>query len=346
MIFLGIIFLSMISCGRDMNTVEPVKPSDSDEKTVVVHCVIHAQYPDWPKSSFSQYAREANLQRLYLCYNTFKNGKPEKVENAVPVLYNETMDSPIGTFERVSDYEWQLRYLPTGTVIDDNYKLYSLKYRLDITGIPGKDIISSYAEVNETFPRNYFVIDYDNTEYDSRKFTYHPFSQSDAYNFNAWLFVNSYEVLYNGATVTSTKKLTPPSYLLTDYLNCDQFNFQGKNTGYQFAIRLQEYKKKDEDGRYHLLQKPYDGTSSFIGGSISVHKTEATISYVSEDFDKFLKTGISYCAKKGLTPFSDEGLPGILPNSSTHSNIEGGIGIFGVQVVTFFADEWTSTGAI
>lgn len=340
--FLGILFFSLVSCGRDFKSEEQVNPLHSEQKKVVVHCVIHAQYPDWPLASngntdaFSEYSREPNIQRLFLCYNTLKNGKPEKLEKAVPTIYNETMDSPIGTFERVSDYEWQLRFLPTGTVIDDEHKLYSLKYRLDITGIPGIEKITSYAEVSRIIPMHYFVIDQEN----------HVFSQSDAYEGTAWLFVNSYEQLFRGTTYLGINKLTPPTYLQTDYVNCDQFNYHGKNSGYQYAIRLQEYRKKDEAGRYTLVQKPYDDNTSYSGNVVSVPKSEATINYVSEDYDKFLKTGITYCVKNNLKPFSDEGLPGILPNSAIHSNIEGGIGVFGVQIVTFFTSTWSPSGSL
>lgn len=362
--FIAVSFAVFFSCGKENNVVAPEEDiEDLGDKYVLVHCVIHAQYPDWPESelntygqkmAMSEYSREPDLQHLYLCYNTLENGKPEKLESAVPVLYNEVTGAKIGTYERVSDYEWQLRFLPTGNVVDDSHKRYTIKYRLEITDIPGKDKITAVAEFDKEVSNKYFTIS-DNTYLESGRL-FHALHQKEESNTNAWLFADTYERIADwgpygqiiGIPIPykSVNRFVTSSSLCTNYPSCDSFNYDRANERYPFAIRLNDYNKKEKSGDFYLSLSPFiDGFVS-IGDIDYFKKTELTINYVSDSYDKFLKTGIIYCVNNNIDITAQEGLPIILPNKSISSNIKGGLGVFGIQIASFINDTWSNTGIL
>ena len=303
----------------------------------------------------SEYSREPDLQHLYLCYNTLENGKPEKLESAVPVLYNDATGVKIGTYERVSDYEWQLRFLPTGNVVDDSHKRYSIKYRLEITDIPEKDKITAVTEFDKEISSKYFTIS-DNTylEFDR---IFHALHLYEITNTSAWLFADTYERVadwsYFGGLpaglelpYSSISRLVTSSALCTNYPNCDSFNYDRANERYPFAIRLNDYNKKEKSGDFYLSLSPFIDGSVSTDNVVYYKKTELTINYVSDSYDKFLKTGITYCVNNNIDITAQDGLPIILPNKSISSNIKGGLGVFGIQIASFINDTWSNTGIL
>lgn len=354
-----LLFLFVFSCAKDKSengSENTEQPQDLGEKYVLVHCVLHAQYPKWAESkldpygnkiAYSDYCLEPDVQRLYLCYNTFKDGKPEKLESATPALFDNTTGVLVGNFERVSDYEWQLKYLPGENTVGYYEKRFYMKYRLEISGIPGKDVITATTGMERVITPSYFKIDSNNT-----------FSQVYNSNQSAWIFVNGYYLssdvftedgeILAGITfpVIGASKAIPPAFLKSSYPYCDQFNYNESNNNYTYAIKLLEYKEKDDNGHYSISVEPYSYEPIRKGRIMSYPIAETTISYVSDDYDKYLTTGITDCINRNVQPYQYEGLPGLIPNKAIFSNIKGGQGIFGIQVVSFFNDQWDFSGSL
>ena len=344
----------LLSCNKHKPQIN-TKIEDLGDKYVLVYCMIHAQFPEWPESptnplgqkvSHSEYSREPDIQRLFLCYNTYSNGVPEKLESAVPKLFDSKSGVQIGTFERVSDYEWQLSFSPEGILLDDNHKDYSCEYRLEISGIPGQGIITASSSFDKTIPSRYFGVSQNG---------FHVFTVDETHD-NAWLVLNTYKQTIDNIVseptaggplmpILETKRVSPPKFLWTNYPNCDSFNYDKTKDRYTLAIRIIKDQKKDNNsGLYSLLLEPFED-DLFLSGTIYTSiQTEATINYVSDDIDSFLKSGISYYMKNDFN--SIEGLPDIFPNPLISSNIKGGLGIFGIQVISFFNDKWGKNGSL
>lgn len=365
-----LLFFFVFSCAKDKaeNGGNTEQTQDLGDKYVLVHCVLHTQYPKWPEPSldaygnkiaYSDYCLEPDVQRLYLCYNTFKDGKPEKLESATPALFDNTTGVLVGNFERVSDYEWQLKYLPGENTAGYYEKRFYMKFRLEISGVPGKEKITAMTEFEGQVAQSYYTVDYESKYFDSyNNKIYHVFTQTKESNRSAWLFLNSYNLYSDVFTedenilvgipfpIVGAKKTIAPSCLRTSYPYCDQFNFSKSKNGYLYALRLLAYDKSDNNDCYSLSLEPFEYELKRESHYYIQPFTEATICYVSDDYDKFLTTGITYCINNNVQPSQHEGLPGIIPNKDIFSNIKGGQGIFGIQIVTFLNDKWDSSGTL
>ena len=57
--FIAAAFVALFSCGKENTVVVPEEDiEDLGDKYVLVHCVIHAQYPDWPESELNMYGQK------------------------------------------------------------------------------------------------------------------------------------------------------------------------------------------------------------------------------------------------------------------------------------------------
>lgn len=304
------ILLLLFTC----SCVKDVDFSGAYEKKVVVNCIIRA------RAKTSHYWRSPEelhpeIQRLYLYYNSNDGGKPIKLEQALAKLYNNSTGEVIGEFNRVSDYEWQLNYLPVFEV-NGNTKSYNLDYRLEITDIYGEEKITANASLHRKVNTSAFY------RSDVEPFLY---EQHELIDGPVWFVPESYLANRALSFMPIFEKRVGVESLWTTYQYTDVFNYDGVN-GYSRAVRLLPT---------NLLPTPFliNCKSDNDPTPDKTQITEYLLSYVSPEYDTFLKESIQYEMRH-----NDKSDPlQHLYEDLVFSNIEGGVGIFGVEVAYIFS---------
>lgn len=323
--------------------VKDVSFSGAYDKKVVVNCILHSRaryyepFPEWvtpaPKTPITvQYEQETDfdIQHLFLSYNcNDAGGNVEKVENATATLYDNNTNEQLGTFVRVSDYEWQLHYHIPYETVDETHKHYNVNYRLEITGIPGHKSITAYSSLNRTIGTEAIRIDtnedalwYNMTEgidgptwitsfaFDREKLK--SFPREDPQYFD---LCRTYEnkLLSNGRG----SLLEPCPY-------ADNFNYDEPTSYYSYAIKLRPF------------TSPFSDNNSFgIRGKTLTLVYELLINYVSEEYDHFLKESIIFNMRHGDNSDPTQHLF----EDQVYTNISDGTGIFGIEAAYMFSQK-------
>ena len=323
--------------------VKDVDFSGAYEKKVVVNCVLHSRaryyetFPDEfafapPIPITIEYEQQTDfdIQHLYLSYNSKDdNGSFEKVDNATAVLYDNDSGEKIGEFIRVSDYEWQLHYHIPYDVIDDTHKKYNLDYRLEITGL-SDNVVTAFASLKRNVGTNFIRIVGNEDE--------RWYSLTEDIKGPTWLTCLSFDK----QTLKGMPKDTPnyfelgrvdEKWISAHYYNdefpnkdacpyADNFNYDEASSTYARAIRL-------------LPLAHFRGDDFTVHGRNSDNYSEMLVNFVSDDYDRFLKESIIYEMRHG-----DEADPTKhLYEDQVYSNINGGIGIFGIEAAYIFSQK-------
>ena len=323
----------LLACFLPVSCVQEVDFSVAFEKKVVVQCVIHSVvkvqgntsytpresvYHKWPLTS-------PQVQYLYMYYNS-PDGKKERLPSATARLFDNETGILLGEFSRVSDWEWQLAYEPVYEQLGEDIKKYSLDLRLEISNIPGQErpiIGKTHFErtingndirwLSRRVLMNYF---YDYTQYASIMAP-------------AWILPETFNCSGYPLASDEIACINNRHVIFSSYAFADAFNYAAGSYHYGVRILPDNYQ-----GIFDLQMKdlaPYDQETQ------SWDDAYFLLSYVSEDYDRYLYDAIVY-----RMHHDNENDPmKHLYEDQVFSNIEGGIGIFGTEAVVYF-EAWTS----
>lgn len=322
--------------------VKSVDFSGAYEKKVVVNCILHSRaryyepFPDVPGTPAPRipitikYEQQTDfdIQHLYLSYNSIDaDGNYERIAEATAILYNDITGEQLGQFVRVSDYEWQLHYHIPYEVIDDSHKKYSMVYRLEITDIQESNTITAYSSFNRTVGTKAIRIDtYEDVRlYEFKEDIIGPtWITCLAFDKKILSEISEDNPNYFGLGRVNEKWIR--SYYRKENAACpyaDNFNFDEASSVYAGAIRL--------------MPAIYasNGSSFGVSGRNSDHYSEMLINFVSEDYDRFLKESIIYEMRHG----NEADPTKHLYEDQIYSNINGGIGVFGIEAAYIFSQK-------
>ena len=316
--------LFLLTCFLTGACVQEVDFSGAFEKKVVVHCVIHNRIEDGDRpKQWSAYA-DPNLQTLWLYFSS-PGGEKERIPTATARLYDNDTGMLLGEFDRVSDWEWQLRYEPAYETAGDTSRKFSLHLRLEITDIPGVETpITGITRLERT-------IHGDNVKYSNKPLTPNTndfyFSQDFSISTPAWFLPETVLASYdlNWFLPPYSGVLNGRHVIQSSYGWADPFNFAGGT--YQYGVRILADNYPLE--RFKLMVEdiaPYDpetGLADYVS---------FVLSYVSEEYDRYLRDAIVYRMRH-----DNENDPmKHLYEDQMYSNIDGGLGVFGVEVFAYY----------
>lgn len=309
--------------------VKEVEFNSSYEKKVVVNCSIHAIARPWryrgEDYEYVDYYSRPERQYLKMYFST-QDGKKEYIPSATVKLFDNNTGNLLAIFERISDDEWQTDYLPEVTIIDKDNKQYSLCYRLEITDIPGFETITAidslerHINTKAIWRRN--VQDYTEHGIDNAYY------QEDYVKGPAWISVNSYACSGNSLSygITGAIPVSCYEHIFSDYVNASAFNYNEAEKSYLYAIKVLDDCPKnkfffwlDNNEAADILKK-YDKDWCH---------SDLILKYVSQGYDRYLVSAITYSMRH-----SDKSNPlEHLYEDQIVSNIQGGLGYFGIEAI-------------
>ena len=331
------VILFVILCLLPGACVQEVDFSGAFEKKVVVHCVIHSVAAYYPYSHYTpsayykqNHSTAPQQQYLYMYFNS-PDGEKESLPSATARLYDNDTGDLIGTFSRVSDWEWHLAYEVPFELLEEEVKQYSLNLRLEITGIPGVDqpiigetrLERTIAPNNVQWLRRYFA---------GKAAIY--YSQNQPVPTPAWMLSESF-YYYNGISMPGAPLNAVPTNqhaIKTSYPYADAFNYSGGT--YQYGIRV-----LPENQSLERFAMDMEGLDTNGGQSGTGNDARFFLSYVSEEYDRYLREAIVYRMRHDTEndPLKH------LYEDQVYSNIDGGIGVFGAEAIVYFCS-WLDNG--
>ena len=312
-----IALLLLLACFLTGSCVQEVDFSEAFEKKVVVHCVIHSvvKYQGRPFSGSVYHQSGPCLQHLFMYFNS-QDGSKERLQSATARLYDNETGMLLGEFSRVSDWEWQMVYEPAYGQIEEGVKKYDLNLRLEITDIPGvENPITGVTSFNRMIDggsvkwlrRHLFGVDIED------------YTQYATIAAPAWFLPES-------ITETVGEHFVPINChaIKTTYAYADPCSYS--NGCYQYGVRILPFNYQDIFDLAIENMKPLDP------GSLWGNRVYFYLSYVSEDYDRYLRDAIIYRIRH-----DNENDPlKHLYEDQVFSNIEGGVGIFGAEAVVYY----------
>lgn len=277
--------------------------------------------------NFSIYAGKSSRQRLYMYY-TSPDGKKEYPQNATIRLWDDESDELLAEFSRITEEEWDTRYLPSYSSVSDNINEYSIHLRLEVN-IPGMQTIVARTHLERTICIDSWQgYGFGKAHYVKQKATLSGpvWFLPEAIEIEHEVLATDYMIGYYGE-YTYIKHL-PVRFLRTNYTFADFFNY--KDDAFMYGIRV--LPRNDGGDKHYTIQmdewqdsKPVDESHQ------TVYSTMIHLTYVSEEYDKYLKDAIVYRMRH-----DNENDPLLhLYEDQIYSNIEGGCGIFGSEVVVY-----------
>lgn len=318
-ILLGLMIL-LPSCVREVDF------SAAHQKKVVLHCIIHTyggyDRPSYPgfAPDYSVYAMSSSTQRLYMYYNA-PNGEKEYLPEAKARLWDDETNELLAEFTRVSEEEWKADYLPPYKIIDEEVNEYSIHLRLEVE-IPGEETLVARSCLERRINTKAW-------EYHHAVQGGYYYLQRDEFPGPVWLLPEAVEAIRtrNGLVTSNYEyvKHIPISSLQTNYIYADPFNFADER--FLYGIRVLP---DNRVGDGHITMTMGTPQQERIDNFHSrVYLTYTNLTYVSEEYDKYLKDAIVYRIRHDNVndPLKH------LYEDQVFTNIEGGIGVFGVEVM-------------
>jgi hypothetical protein len=314
--------LFLLTCFLTGACVQEVDFSGAFEKKVVVHCVIHNRIEDGDRpKQWSAYA-DPNLQTLWLYFST-PSGEKERIPTATARLYDNDTGMLLGEFDRVSDWEWKLRYEPAYETGGDTSRKYSLHLRLEITDIPGvENPITGITRLERSIHGN-------NVEYSNKPISgvgnNYCFSQRFPIATPAWFFPETVYSPFIFFTAPERGELNSRHDIKVTYPWVDSFNYTGGT--YQYGLRI-----LPDNFPMERFKLTLDDLSPLDPATRMADFASFILSYVSEEYDRYLQDAIVYRMRH-----DDESDPlKHLYEDQVYSNIDGGLGVFGVEVMAYY----------
>ncbi|MBQ8071914.1 MAG: DUF4249 family protein [Bacteroidales bacterium] len=329
LILLPILFLS---CTREVSLDAEEKPE------VVVECVLTNQRPQVLYLSLTEGPDESEIPTI---------------GSAEILLKDLTRGVECGVFSLSEPGKWELDYRPVA----------EHRYRLEVI-LPGHELI--WAE--QTMPQN-ISVQVSGAWSPSASSAFPPppipkygYDQGTLYNIT---FLPDYTWIYGLDYNEETEAYTIAEEICTDFIGVDNFNLTGKRyepPTYQDGTTSFIYKEfmKSCEGwalyphligqsihwRYLHLQKSkltaeeleekFQISGNFsgdymagTGGTPKLGQGRLMFTSVSEDYDKYLQESVYFHKQQ-----TSDNLSSIYVRENIFSNIQGGLGIFGAQMVS------------
>ena len=315
--------------------VREVDLSTAYQKKVVVYCVIHtyggkAGVPNPPglAPSYSIYEGYSDTQRLYMYYNSSTGGKEYLPDDAKAYLWEDERNELLAEFVRVSDEEWDTKYLPSYKKLADDVNEYSIHLRLEID-IPGEETIVARTRLDrqinvKTWRMHHGLFGYYNIQ--EKDFVGPVWFLPEA-----WAYKHTYISHEEGSGVFDYLNHVHIRSLRSNYAYADSFNYSGEVFLYGIRV-LPDNQGGDHHYSMAIGEKP---SPQQIGERQSIgYDTRINLTYVSDEYDRFLRDAIIYRIRH-----DNENDPlKHLYEDQIYSNIEGGVGLFGAEVMVYPPD--------
>ncbi len=320
--------------------VKEVDFSGAYEKKVVVNCILNYTYyehhdPTTPNQelltgepfyyTFGSYSSSLNgKQTLYLSYNK-TNGDYENIPDAEAVLIDDNTGEIIGNFKKDSTTSlpgrWTLDYSIPCT---DNENIVSVdvKYRLEVS-VPGEKKIVARTAFKRTIPKQAIV---------SKEYPQQGWLQTDNLDSPVWLMPDTYEVVeseYNPQELGHGRIPHIQHSWLYQVRNnyplnkTDLFNVGSDKGSHIMAIRLNDEKFDKQELPCGFLFPEI----TEIKGHDHYLSSVLIVASVSDDYDKYIRSVIIDVIHHN----DKDDVFSHLNEDQIYSNIENGLGIFGVQ---------------
>lgn len=325
-ILLGLMIL-LPSCVREVDF------ATAYQKKVVLHCIIHTYggfdhnrpLPGLPSSYMyfnSVYALSSSTQRLYMYYDS-PGGEREYLPDAKACLWDDETNELLAEFTRVSEEEWNTNYLPPYKKIDDDVNDYTIHLRLEVE-IPGEEKLvartSLERQINSRAWEKHKSVDPREGYYDY---------QRETLPGPVWFLAEAMEFIAprrESPTYEYVKHI-PVHFLHANYTYADPFNYSDDR--FLYGIKVSS---DNQEGNKHIFISADTPASEDID---ELHYTTyydlIHLTYVSEEYDRYLRDAIIYRMRHDnvTDPLRH------LYEDQVFTNIEGGIGIFGAEVMVY-----------
>lgn len=313
--------------------VREVDFSVSYKKKIVVYCVIHSyggvylQNQSGLSPDYSIYSHSSEVQRLYMYYNS-PGGEKEFLDDATARLWDDETNELLAEFSRVSEEEWETNYCPSYKKISEQTNRYSIHLRLEID-VPGENNIIARSSLE----RNINVMAW--RPYHSMDTKQLYYRQEDVLSGPVWFLPEAIETLhtlappgYHGGGSWKYIQHVPVRAIASDYSFADSFN--RIDDVYLYGIRV--LPKNQGLSRYYSMEEDDKRPVVQVGERENIqYKTYIHLTYVSEEYDNYLRDAVVYRIRHDneSDPLTH------LYEDQIYTNIEGGTGVFGVEVVVF-----------
>lgn len=336
---ISLLFLTVflgVSCVKEVNF------SGTYEKKVTVNCILNYTYyehhdPYQPgMTGESQhlgivgkpYSTSDITQQLFLSYNK-QDGEYEDIQDAEALLFDDRTGMLIGRFEHWYDNAWKLEY-PIPCTEDETSINVDVKYRLEVS-VPGMKKIVSRTSFCRRIPKSAIV---------PKELPEKGWLQTENLDSPAWLIPYTYEVItqkHNPDPNTgSTSNSYQPAWLYNVQNSyprdkADPFNISNDKGGNIMAIRL-------NGNRFDRQELP---CGFLFPGVVEIKNREHfyysyfVVASVSEEYDKYLKSAIV----DAIHHHNKDDVFTHLNEDQVYSNIENGVGIFGVQFTACLSND-------
>lgn len=313
--------------------VREVDLSTAYQKKVVVYCVIHTYggeyWPSlverWINKTYGVYSEYSPVQRLYMFYNS-PNGTKEFIPQATVRLWNDETNEILAEFSRVSDDEWQAEYLPSYVQGTGGINEYDLHLRLEVTDIPGEDPIVAVTSFEKQINTKAWELHLDMGNY---------YIQKESVSSPVWILPEMIEYrVFPGpgrmdvSPKTEYVRHVPVRVLQSNYGYADLFNYS--DDSFLYGVRISSTNRESDA---HISVRVGDKRDAYyddMGNEIN-YLSHFHLTYVSQEYDKYLRDAIVYRIRH-----DNESDPlKHLYEDQVYSNIEGGAGLFGAEVVIF-----------
>ncbi|MBQ9184836.1 MAG: DUF4249 family protein [Bacteroidales bacterium] len=318
-LLMGILLIISTACVKNLNLEK------GKEKKVVVIGAIHSLIrPHRPGGEFSpntEYYLAPNRQHIYIYYSNAE-GDEKRIPEADVKLYDDKTGALLAVFDRVSDYEWQADYCPE-SIDSETQKKYDLHYRLEITGIPGKKLISAVSSFEKTVNID-CEIQMRDIQVPFDTVLAFPYYQTRPIEGPAWVTMEA-----NGCKPEYPNEPEikfSVNKIISNLVYTDRFNYNETEKSYLYAIKLGE---KLHEKEFIIVDEPTSALKYNSQGYWT--RVVPILKFVSKEYDQYLKTSISYALRHG-----DNADPlQYLYEDQVYSNINGGIGFFGIEALNW-----------
>lgn len=321
------IILLLPSCVREVDF------ATAYQRKVVLHCIIHTYggfdrsrpLPGLPGSSnyfYSVYAMSSSTQRLYMYYDS-PSGEREYLRDAKACLWDDETNELLAEFTRVSEEEWNTNYLPPYKKLDDKVNEYTIHLRLEVE-IPGEGKLvartSLERQINTRAWEKHYSVDPQEGYYDYQRETLPGpvWFLPEAMEFN--------EIRHEFPTSEYVKHI-PVHFLHTNYYYADPFNYSDG----RFLYGIKVSSDNQEGNKHFFMSADIPASEGIDENHYTSYLKLIHLTYVSEEYDRYLRDAIVYRMRHDnvTDPLRH------LFEDQVFTNIEGGAGIFGAEVMVY-----------
>ena len=328
--------------------VKDVDFSGAYKKKVVVNCILNYVYYEYHepftgqpygktpyhyRSRFSSYLN--GVQRLYLSYNK-TDGDYEDIPDVEAILFDDNTGEIVGKFKRDLTPDsgaplpkrWTLDY--TIPCIENETSVsIDVKYRLELS-IPGEKKIVARTSFKRTIPKQAII---------SKEYPQQGWLQTQNLDSPTWLMPETHEIIepepetgQSGQWLFSEKESWLYQVRNSYPINkTDLFNVGSDKGSHIMAIRLNGEKfGTDELPCAFLFPEIME-----IEGHKHYLSSNLIVASVSEDYDKYIRSVII----DAIHHNDKDDVFSHLNEDQLYSNVENGLGIFGVQFTACLSND-------